>query len=162
MKRLFRLLIALTILSIAISSIKPTASAQMKPRSKHASIPTLSQRVKNLHDLLAEQWEYTLRTSPEFASILGDKRYYDRLSDFSQAAIDRDLRQARRFLQNFEAIDPTGFSTQEQLNRELMLRNLRQQLEAAQFKEWEMPVSQFGGIHIDSPQLVVLDGEHYA
>ncbi len=35
-----------------------------------------------------------------------------------------------------------------------MLRNLRQQLEAAKFKEWEMPISQFGGIHIDLPQLV--------
>src|SRR5207302_4532330 len=32
--------------------------------------------------------------------------------------------------------------------------NLRQQVESAKFKEWEMPVSQFSGIHIDSPQLV--------
>ncbi|HCX30397.1 MAG TPA: DUF885 domain-containing protein [Blastocatellia bacterium] len=115
---------------------------------------SVEQRIKKLHDLLNEQWEYVLRTSPEFASIIGDKRYNDKLSDFSQAAIDSDLRQTRIFLQKFEAIDTTGFPEQEQLNRDLMVRNLRQQLEAAKFKEWEMPVTQFGGIHIDAAQLV--------
>ncbi|HKP47456.1 MAG TPA: DUF885 family protein, partial [Pyrinomonadaceae bacterium] len=114
----------------------------------------MEQRIKSLHALLDEQWEYTLRTSPEFASILGDKRYNDKLSDFSQAAIDKDLQQTRIFLRKFDAIDTTGFPEQEQLNHDLMVRNLRQQLEGAKFKEWEMPVTQFGGIHIDAPQLV--------
>ena len=58
---------------------------------------SVEQRIKKLHDLLNEQWEYTLRTSPEFASILGDKRYNDKLSDLSQAAIDKDLRQTQNF-----------------------------------------------------------------
>src|ERR1700682_1785148 len=35
-----------------------------------------------------------------------------------------------------------------------MVRNIRLQLEGARFKGWEMPVTQFGGIHIDTPQLV--------
>ncbi len=104
--------------------------------------------------LLDEQWEYTLRTSPEFASILGDKRYNDKLADFSQAAIDRDNEQARIFLKKFEAVDTTGFPEQERLNRDLMVSNLRQQLEGVKFKGWEMPVNQFNGFHIDFPQLV--------
>ena len=58
----------------------------------------LDSRRKALNDLLHEQWEYTLRTSPIFASILGDKRYNDQLDDFSQAAIDDNLEQSRRFL----------------------------------------------------------------
>jgi uncharacterized protein (DUF885 family) len=115
---------------------------------------SVEQRVKKLHGLLNEQWEYTLRTSPELASIIGDKRYNDKLSDFSQAAIDADLRQARVFLQKFRQIDTTGFPEQEQLNRDLMVRDLRERLEAAKFKEWEMPVTQFGGLHIDTPQFV--------
>jgi uncharacterized protein (DUF885 family) len=149
-----RCFLPLLMLCTAVSFIKPNASAQMKSPSKHVQVPTVEQRVKKLHSFLDEQWEYTMRTNPEFASILGDKRYNDKLSDFSQAAIDSDLRQARLFLQKFEAIDTTGFPEQEQLNRDLMVRNLRQQLESAKFKEWEMPVTQFGGIHIDSPQLV--------
>ena len=55
-------------------------------------------RRKQLDALLKDQWEYTLRTSPEFASILGDKRYNDKLTDFSQAAIVRDQRVTREYL----------------------------------------------------------------
>jgi uncharacterized protein (DUF885 family) len=115
---------------------------------------SVEQRLKNLHALLDEQWEYTLRTQPEFASLLGDKRYNDRLTDFSQAAIDRDIRQTRVFLEKFEAIDTAGFPDQERLNRDLMVRNLRERLEGVKFREWEMPVNQFYGAHIDLPQLV--------
>ena len=47
-----------------------------------AASPTdLEARRKALNDLLHEQWEYTLRTSPTFASILGDKRWNDQLDD---------------------------------------------------------------------------------
>jgi uncharacterized protein (DUF885 family) len=114
----------------------------------------LEGRRKALNDLLAERWEYTLRTSPIFASILGDKRWNDKLDDFSQKAIDDDLEQSKKYLARFEAIDATGFPEQEQLNKTLMVRDLRMAIEGAQFKPWEMPVSQFGGVHIDLPQLV--------
>ncbi len=114
----------------------------------------LEARRKALNDLLHEQWEYTLRTSPIYASILGDKRYNDQLDDFSQKAIDDNLEQSRRFLARFEAIDTTGFPDQEVLNKELMVRDLRMTVEGARFRPWEMPVNQFSGIHIDAPQLV--------
>ncbi|HYA95107.1 MAG TPA: DUF885 domain-containing protein, partial [Terriglobales bacterium] len=51
----------------------------------------LAARRKALNDLLAEQWEYNLKTSPEYATILGDKRYNDQLSDVSQKAVLDDL-----------------------------------------------------------------------
>jgi uncharacterized protein (DUF885 family) len=146
------IVLRLIITSIILCAAVGAAFAQ--PKARGTTQLSIEQRVKQLHDLLNEQWEYTLRTSPEFASIIGDKRYNDKLSDFSQAAIDKDLRQTQIFLQQFEAVDTTGFPEQEQLNRDLMVRNLSQQLEAAKFKEWEMPVTQFGGIHIDAPQLV--------
>jgi uncharacterized protein (DUF885 family) len=116
----------------------------------------LEARRKAMNDLLHEQWEYTMRTSPIYASILGDKRYNDKLDDFSQAAIDADLEQSRRFLARFEAIDTTGFPEQEALNKQLMVRDLKMGLEGARFKPWEMPVSQQNGIHIEAPQLVSL------
>src|SRR3954463_7843243 len=117
-------------------------------------VGSMQLRVDALHRLLDEQWEYSLRTSPEFASILGDKRYNDRLGDYSQAAVDRDLQASKDFLARFQAVDTTGFPEQEALNAALMLRNLRENIEGAQFNEWEMPVTQFGGVHIDLPQLV--------
>ena len=62
----------------------------------------LDKRRKALNDLLGEQWEYVLRTNPEFASLLGDKRFNDKSSDISLAAIERDLTATRRFLRRFE------------------------------------------------------------
>jgi uncharacterized protein (DUF885 family) len=115
---------------------------------------TWNRGVSALSDLLAEQWEYTLRTSPIFASILGDKRWNDQLDDFSQAAIDKDLRETQKFLVRFQAIDTSGFPEQEVLNQNLMVRDLQMKLEGARFKDWEMPVTQNSGVHIDTPQLV--------
>jgi uncharacterized protein (DUF885 family) len=116
--------------------------------------PTLDFRRKALNDLLAEQWEYNLRTNPVFASTLGDKRWNDKLNDYSQQFIDKDLLETQKFLIRFEAIDTTGFPQQEILNKRLMVRDLKSTLEEARFKDWEMPVSQQYGVHLLLPQLV--------
>lgn len=140
MRFLICLLVAAMLIPAAVAAANPPAD--------------LEARRKALTDLLHEQWEYTMSRNPIYASILGDKRYNDKLDDFSQQAIDDDLVQTRRFLDRFEAIDTTGFPEQEVLNKELMVRDLKMDLEGARFKPWEMPVTQEGGIHIDAPQLV--------
>jgi uncharacterized protein (DUF885 family) len=119
-----------------------------------AAKPDLEARRKALNDLLAEQWEYTLQTNPEFASILGDRRWNDKSSDQSLAAVQKDLEKTREFLARFEAIDTAGFPEQEALNKTLMVRNLRENLEGAKFKGWEMPVAQNYGLYLQAPQLV--------
>ena len=118
--------------------------------------PDLESRRKALNDLINEQWEYQMRFTPIYASILGDKRYNDKVEDFSQQAIDADLERERKFVGRLAAVDTTGFPDQEVLNQRLMLRDLRMDLEESRFKPWEMPVSQQSGIHISWPQLVNL------
>jgi uncharacterized protein (DUF885 family) len=134
---------------------------------KHPA-PSLEERRAELNRLLADEWEYTLRTQPELATQVGDNRYNDRLSDFSDKAIADDLEHTRQALLRFEAIDVAGFPEQERLNHALMVRNLREGLEDARFKRWEMPATQFGGIHLwyaslpfDSPFRSVKDYEDY-
>ncbi len=116
--------------------------------------PDLEARRAALKNLLDEQWQYTMRSSPEWASLLGDKRYNDKWSDFSQAGIDADIKVSADFLKRFEALDTTGFPLQEQLNRELMVRQLRQNVDGARFKDWEMPLAQNSGVHIDTPMII--------
>jgi uncharacterized protein (DUF885 family) len=118
--------------------------------------PDLDARRKQLADLLSEEWEYNLRENPEFASMLGDKRYNDKITDFSEKHVYEDLGMQRKFLARFEAIDTAGFPEQEALNETLMVRQLREGLERARFKGWEMPVTQFSGLHINAPQLVTV------
>ncbi len=113
-------------------------------------------RRKQLADLLDEHWEYAMRTSPEYASILGDKRYNDKLTDYSEKAVFDDIEAERQFLARFQAIDTSGFPEQEALNQSLMVRQIQVALAGVRFKDWEMPVSQFSGIHINAPQLVSL------
>jgi uncharacterized protein (DUF885 family) len=129
---------------------------------------TLEARRDELNRLLADEWEYTLLTQPELSTQVGDNRYNDRLGDFSDKAIADDLEHSRQALTRFESIDVTGFPEPEKLNRALMLRTLHETLDSAQFKDWEMPATQFGGIHLgyaslpfDSPFRNVKDYDDY-
>jgi uncharacterized protein (DUF885 family) len=130
------------------------AAAFLATTALAADTTDLQARRKALNNLLDEQWEYTLSTSPEFASILGDKRWNDRSSDLSLRATLKDLEKQAEFLKRFEAIDTAGFPEQEQLNKTLMVRQLEESLDGARFKSWEMPVAQNYGIQIQAPQLV--------
>jgi hypothetical protein len=76
--------------SILMVSILILPLAALGAASQPAS--DLQARRDALNKLLAEEWEYTLSTSPEVASILGDKRWNDKLSDNSDQAIGRTLR----------------------------------------------------------------------
>ena len=146
-----------------------TASfALLLPLLASAAGPSLEARRAELNRLLADEWEYTLRTQPELATQVGDNRYNDRLSDFSDKAIAENVEHTRQALRRFEALDTTGFPEQERLNQSLMVRSLRESVESAQFKSWEMPATQFGGIHLgyaslafDSPFRNVKDYEDY-
>jgi len=95
-----------------------------------------------------------MKTQPEFASILGDKRYNDRWSDRSEQAIHDNLAQSQQFLTRLQAIDTTGFPEQERLNEVLLARQLKMDLDGARFEDWLMPVNQFWGMHTGPAQLV--------
>jgi uncharacterized protein (DUF885 family) len=132
------------------------AAAPAAPAPATASGPSLEDRRHQLTALLDEQWQYTLRTSPEFASVLGDRRYNDRWSDLSLESVAADLAQAQQFLTRFQAIDTTGFPDQETLNQQLMVRRLQERVDDAKFEDWLQPIDQFGGLHIQTAALVPL------
>ncbi len=147
----FRSTISALCLVCAVLMPSPIAVAQKSP-----AISSVEGHRQQLSSLFDEEWEYELRTSPEFATMLGDHRYNDRLSDQSPAAFQSDVEQKRKFLARFEAIDATGLSHQDALSRTLMIRELKEEIEGAQFKSWEMPVNQMGGPHLELPDLVTL------
>ena len=118
------------------------------------SIAPMEDRRKELNELFHEYWDANLENSPEFASTIGDSRFNDKISDVSVKAFNNWLATEQIFLMRLAAIDPTGLTDQEKTSRDLLLRDLAQDQEAAEFKEWEMPVSQMGGIYSDYPQLV--------
>jgi uncharacterized protein (DUF885 family) len=140
--------------STAIVTVLAFSFLPMTTPHLHSQATDLAARRQALNALLDEQWQYTMREAPEFATIIGDLRYNDKVSDFSLAHIAQQSKDAEAFLKRFEAIDTTGFPEQEALNKQLMVRNLKQDLEQTRLKLYLMPEDQFGGWHLGLPQFV--------
>lgn len=123
-----------------------------KSQSKQNS--NVSVRVKALNQLLQEQWEYTLKNNPETATTLGDLRYNDRWTELSKNQIEKDKKSTQNFLKRFEAIDSTGFSATDQLNKDLMIYELKETLKNYDLKLYEMPFNQMWGLHLQFPGFI--------
>ena len=85
----------------------------------------LASRRKAFEALLSEHWDWVLSRAPEFASILGDRRWNDKSTDFSAKAITDQLEEERGFLRRFEAVDTKGFSESEELTKTLVVPSWR-------------------------------------
>jgi uncharacterized protein (DUF885 family) len=131
-----------------------TAIAALGPALPAQAADDVAVRVQALNALLAEEWEYGLKDAPEFATIIGDYRYNDQVSDLSLAHVQQQKLDAEGFLKRFQAIDTSGFSEQDRLNQELMVRQLQDNLKGMELKNFEMPLDQFGGIHLQMAQFV--------
>ena len=145
-----------TILALAASAALlapiPALRAQLTPGP--GAPASLADRRQALNALFHDYWEDRLKHDPEFASEIGDLRYNDQVSDYSVAAYNDEIAREQRFELRLAAIDPTGFTDQEKISQDLLLRQFDLDQEAAEFKEWEMPVNQMGGIYADYPQIV--------
>jgi len=130
------------------------AAGQPAASASPAAQASLDDRRKALNELFHDYWEDQLKHDPELASSIGDLRYNDQISDYSVAAINDELAREQRFLLRLAAIDPTGFTDQEKISQELLIREFEENQEAAEFKEWEMPLTQMDGIHSQYPRLV--------
>jgi uncharacterized protein (DUF885 family) len=166
MKKFARLLLAaattLVVSPLAFSqtfpkSVQKSAAAQSSypgTIKAPAAPQSLADRRAALNDLFAEIWQDRLAHDPEFASSIGDKRYNTELSDYSVNAYNASVDRGRDYLIRLGGIDTTGMSDQEILSKDLMVRELVDQQEEAEFKPWEMPMTQMDGIQIDLPELV--------
>jgi len=142
-------------LAFLLLAVAPSARAQKLTANAAPAAPvTVEERRKALNALFHDYWEDQLEHAPEFASTIGDKRWNDKISDYSVKAINEGLEREQNFLMKLAAIDPAGLSDDEKTSRELLLRHLTEDVEAAGFKEWEMPITQMDGIYDTYPQLV--------
>ena len=107
----------------------------------------VADRVAAQNALFEEQYESDLKNFPERATAFGDYRYNDQLGDYSLEAIAQRNKTNQEFLARLQVIDTTGFSDQDQLSHDLMVRVLQQRITDYNFKEYEMPINQQNGIH---------------
>ncbi|HTZ82385.1 MAG TPA: DUF885 domain-containing protein [Candidatus Acidoferrales bacterium] len=125
----------------------------------------VAERLAEQNAIFDEQYETDLRNFPERATAFGDYRYNDKLNDFSLSGIMKRHEADVAFLHRIEAVPTAGFSDQDQLSHDLLIRVLQQRIADFDLKEYEMPITQQYGIHTglaDLPQAVPFDSvKHY-
>jgi uncharacterized protein (DUF885 family) len=129
------------------------------------NLKPVADRLAAQNVLFEEQYESDLRNFPERATAYGDYRYNDKLAEYSLDSIVQRHKTDEAFLTRLEAIPSTGFSDQDQLSHDLLVRVLQQRIADFDLKEYEMPINQQNGIHTslaDLPLSVPLDSvKHY-
>jgi uncharacterized protein (DUF885 family) len=127
--------------------------------------PGIEDRVSAQNELFARQYQDDLKASPESKTGVGDYSDNARLDDYSLAASERQNAVDRAYLQRITAISDQDFAEQDRISHGLFIQMLEQRLADYDFKQYEMPISQIGGVHnslADLPNAVPLDSvQHY-
>lgn len=105
---------------------------------------------EQLTHLFDDEWEYTLREAPTFASHLGDRRYNDRWPDVSLSAMLRRHAHQLETLQKLTKIDEGALPPADRLNYRLFRRQV--ETDAAEFAfNWHLvPLDHRNGIQDES------------
>jgi uncharacterized protein (DUF885 family) len=119
----------------------------------HAAPPSSLDEGRRFHALLDEEWEWSMREYPTWATAVGDPRYDDRLPDESFEAIERRKAHLRERLKRAEAIDRTRLSVDDRLTYELYLRDARLEVEDEKFPHELLVLNQLDGAHTELAEL---------
>ena len=94
----------LAAMPLAASLAAPFTIASPAAHAQAAQPASLEDRRKALNDLFAQYWDATMKQSPEFASGLGDKRFNDKISDYSPRAFNAWIAREQEFLTHLAEI----------------------------------------------------------
>jgi uncharacterized protein (DUF885 family) len=123
---------------------------------------------KTLQTLFDEYWAWDSREFPEIATARGDDRYNDRVTDLSQAAIDRRKAYRADLLARLRKVDVASISGQDRVSRDVLVVTLENDVRVGAFHDEWMPVSQTTGPQLNfafvaksTPFRNVADYENY-
>ncbi|HEX5709034.1 MAG TPA: DUF885 domain-containing protein [Pyrinomonadaceae bacterium] len=139
----------LTIALIALSLVTSTAPAATAQRRSGAAAGERANPARQLHALFEEEWEWTMKEYPTFASSLGDRRYNDRWTDLSLEAFERRQRHRQDVLARLRRIDRRRLSAADQLNYDLFRKDFEEGIEGFKFRTYLLPINQRGGLQTD-------------
>jgi len=105
-----------------------------------------TEATKQLYALFDAEWERTLRNSPTFASLLGDRRYNDRWDDVSLGNLKETNELNKQALARLKKINRAELSAADQLNYDLFQKELETSIEQFQHRLYLAPITPLGGI----------------
>lgn len=133
-RRLLFALVVSTLLSPAVLAAQESAAEQLTA-------------------LFAEDWEFTLRESPLFATQVGDRRYNDRLPSVLPADHDRRAEHDRAMLDQLRAIDRDALTPEDRVHYDIFERQKRNEIAEHGFGSHFLPITNRTGFHVSFPEL---------
>lgn len=100
-----------------------------------------------LHAIFQEEWEAHLRRDPFFATVVGDKRFNDRLPEATEVEYQRQAAELRGFLNRLKELDRERLSPADRVNYDVFLRLKQDALAEIEFPVYRMPLTRLGGHH---------------
>ena len=97
-------------------------------------------------EFLDENWADSMEKSPLFASLLGDKRYDDKVSSNSIEDFFTEAEYESYVLDVLSQIDPNNLSEEDQLNYRLLKSDYEISLEGRKYPGYYMRLNQRGGV----------------
>ncbi|MFI1911852.1 DUF885 domain-containing protein [Nocardia sp. NPDC020380] len=102
-------------------------------------------------------WDALLESAPSLATLLGDRRFDDRIEDLSVAAEERQLGRYRALLAEVDALDPETLNAQDRTTRSLLRNELSGAVAHLEWRPVELASDQMTGVHAElltaAPQL---------
>jgi uncharacterized protein (DUF885 family) len=102
---------------------------------------------ERLHRLFDLYWAQVMKDEPAWATLRGYPGQNDRWADYSPEAIALRNREIHGPVRVLESIAPAKLSADDRLSRDLLLRSLRQEIEAQAFHEELLAINQMDGPH---------------
>ncbi|QIS22698.1 DUF885 domain-containing protein [Nocardia terpenica] len=100
-----------------------------------------------LIDLAERYWDSVLEAAPSEATLLGDRRFDDRIEDYSAEADQRLLATWRDLLARVAALDPAGLSDTDRTTRSLLHAELDSAIDHRAWRPTELASDQMEGVH---------------
>lgn len=102
---------------------------------------------KELIALADRYWDAMLESAPSEATLLGDRRFDDRIEDLSAGAEERLLGTWRGLLAEVDALDAAGLSAEDRTTRSLLRTELASAVSYLEWRPVEMASDQMTGVH---------------
>ena len=126
---------------LTVAPLYQEMTSGISPAGQELEASSLQSRLERQNQLFKEQ------AASDAAPSTGEKKSL--LGEFSLHASARQDAINRGFRTRLAAISSDGFPEQDRISHELMLRELDQRMNDYSLKTYEMPLTQFRGIHTD-------------
>ena len=128
---------------IAVISIVALAACTPAPATNPAKTAE-----SQLHAIIDEHWDYSLRENPLMATQAGVSDYNDQLPRVTAADRERRLATEREFLHRLQTIDAEALGADQRINHELLQWVLRDSIHAYELNLARIPFNTFYGFYM--------------